>query len=191
MDFFKDINDIRASFKKFASLLPPDGTLVINSGIEAYKELTEGLKCRVVTFGKDEGSDYRATDISFDDRGLCSYTLHRKNVNGEETEKIKLFVPGEHNVYNSLAAIAAADAAGARQHGQRGSRASAPLNRRAHAAHLGRGRHGDAPVDGKAHGAENPGRGAGLLARLRPFRLSGPLCRFQDRDGAVSGLTEG
>ncbi|MBR4207807.1 MAG: UDP-N-acetylmuramate--L-alanine ligase [Lachnospiraceae bacterium] len=113
MDFFKDINDIRASFKKFASLLPADGTLVINSGIEAYTELTEGLECRVVTFGTDEGADYRATDISFDDRGLCSYTLHRKTPDGEETEKIKLSVPGEHNVYNSLAAIAAADAAGA------------------------------------------------------------------------------
>ena len=31
LDFFKDIDDIRLSFRKFAELLPDDGTLIINS----------------------------------------------------------------------------------------------------------------------------------------------------------------
>ena len=34
MDFFKDIDDIRLSFHKFAALLPEDGVLVINKNIE-------------------------------------------------------------------------------------------------------------------------------------------------------------
>ena len=33
MDFFHDINEIRASFRQFAQLLPADGALIINSGI--------------------------------------------------------------------------------------------------------------------------------------------------------------
>lgn len=113
LDFFKDINDIRASFKKFAGLLPDNGTLVINDSIDRFQEITEGLGCRVVTYGKSETSDYYASDISYDEFGRGSYTLHRKTDSGEETERIDLSVVGEHNIYNSMAAVAAADAAGA------------------------------------------------------------------------------
>ena len=43
MDFFKDLNDIRRSFRRFAELLPTQGLLIINSDIEDYEEITEGL----------------------------------------------------------------------------------------------------------------------------------------------------
>ena len=33
LDFFKDIDDIRASFRRYAQLLPPGGLLVISSAI--------------------------------------------------------------------------------------------------------------------------------------------------------------
>ena len=36
LDFFKDLADIRASFRKFAQLLPADGTLFINGDIENW-----------------------------------------------------------------------------------------------------------------------------------------------------------
>ena len=39
LDFFKDIHDIRSSFRKFAALLPEDGTLVINGEIEGMEEM--------------------------------------------------------------------------------------------------------------------------------------------------------
>ena len=38
LDFFKDIQDIRNSFHQFAALLPEDGTLIISSDIENYKD---------------------------------------------------------------------------------------------------------------------------------------------------------
>ena len=34
LDFFKDLDDIRNSFKKFIELLPDDGCLIINNNIE-------------------------------------------------------------------------------------------------------------------------------------------------------------
>ena len=52
LDFFKDINDIRHSFRLFAEKLPKGGLLVINSSIENINEITSGLPCRIVTFGK-------------------------------------------------------------------------------------------------------------------------------------------
>lgn len=48
---------------------------------------------------------YSAANISYDDFGCCSYTLI---IEGTPSITIQLGVPGVHNVYNSLAAIAAA-----------------------------------------------------------------------------------
>ena len=47
---------------------------------------------------------YSAADINHDEYGRCSYTLL---INNKPSGTIKLSVPGVHNVYNSLSAIAA------------------------------------------------------------------------------------
>ena len=54
LDFFKDLDDIRNSFKKFANLLPENGVLIINNEVTDYKSITEGLKCKVITYGLGE-----------------------------------------------------------------------------------------------------------------------------------------
>ncbi len=101
LDFFKDINDIRASFLKFAELLPVDGSLIINGEIDDLDKLIEGLPCNIYTFGFDPSFDYHATDISYDEYGHASYTLHCP----DQEIKVKLAVPGRHNVANSMAAL--------------------------------------------------------------------------------------
>ena len=75
LDFFKDIEDIRHSFRLFAEKLPAKGLLVVNSGIEKVEEITRGLKCRVVTFGKDLSSTYTARNITYDGFARPSYDL--------------------------------------------------------------------------------------------------------------------
>lgn len=106
LDFFKDLNDIRRSFRQFAELLPEDGVLVINSDIRNYEEICGGLPCRVITVGSDpEKSRYSAANVTFNQSACATYDLL---VNGQKTDTISLAVPGIHNVYNSLAAIAAA-----------------------------------------------------------------------------------
>ena len=110
LDFFKGIEDIRHSFRLFAEKLPSGGLLVINSGIHAVEEITRGLKCRVVTFGRDLSSTYSAMDITYDDFARPSYDLV---IQGKVVSRITLGVTGEHNVYNSLAAIAIAMELGA------------------------------------------------------------------------------
>lgn len=103
LDYFKDINHIRGSFRKFAEKLPEDGVLVINSDIDRFKEITDGLKCRVVTVGKNPDSDYSAGHITYDEYARDTFDLL---IHGEKAETITLGVPGEHNVYNALAAAA-------------------------------------------------------------------------------------
>lgn len=105
LDFFKDLADIRNSFRQFAELLPADGTLIINGDIENYQELTQDLTCQVVTFGHDSCCDYYVTDILYDQQGSPSFDLHTPD--GIRT--LKLQVPGEHNVMNAAAAAVLAD----------------------------------------------------------------------------------
>lgn len=104
LDFFKDIDDIRASFHKFARLLPENGLLVINSDIDKKDEILSDLVCKVITFGLNPSSDYSADDIAFDDHGHGSFTLVRY---GKKTDiRVQLKVIGKHNIANALSAIA-------------------------------------------------------------------------------------
>ncbi|RKI86304.1 UDP-N-acetylmuramate--L-alanine ligase [bacterium 1xD42-87] len=109
LDFFKDLADIRNSFHRFAQLLPADGTLIINGDIERCEELTEGLSCKVITYGLSSGSDYTASQVTYDESGFPSFILSRQS-GGER--KFSLRVHGDHNILNALAAIALADLLG-------------------------------------------------------------------------------
>lgn len=106
LDFFKDLADIRNSFHRFARLLPPDGCLIINGDIENLEEITGGLACRVLTFGSGAGSDYYPSDISYNEMGYPSFTLWGPD---RQERRFSLQVPGEHNIYNAMAAVALAD----------------------------------------------------------------------------------
>ena len=109
LDFFKDLEDIRRSFRKFAQLLPEDGVLIINKSIERLEEITEGLTCRVITFGLEPDADYSAASISHDAFGDASFDLIRQ---GQNAGRIRLSVTGDHNICNALSVIAAADLLG-------------------------------------------------------------------------------
>lgn len=107
MDFFKDLADIRSSFRKFAELLPEDGCLIINADIPDYREFTEGLSCKIITYSvSGKAADYCPSDISYDSFGHPSFLLHTPD---GRAASFSLTVPGLHNVGNAIAAIALAD----------------------------------------------------------------------------------
>ena len=105
LDFFKDLADIRNSFRKFAQLIPADGALIISGDIPNWQEIAEGLPCKVVTFGFDESCDYHPAEISYDALACATFTA----VNPLAPMSVKLSVPGNHNVSNALATLALAD----------------------------------------------------------------------------------
>lgn len=107
LDFFKDLEDIRNSFRKYVNLLPENGLLVINGDIPDVDYIFKDAKCPIVTVGTDNSCLYTARDLSHDDNGCYSYTLV---CDGQDITKVTLGVTGIHNVYNSLAAFAVADA---------------------------------------------------------------------------------
>lgn len=107
MDFFKDIDDIRKSFRAFAHKLPDYGYLVLNGQIDDIPYIVDGLKADYVTFGlNNHDFDFNAQNISYDELGHASFDYYKKDV---LIDHIHLNVPGEHNIKNALAAIAVAD----------------------------------------------------------------------------------
>lgn len=106
LDYFKDIHAIRNSFHSFAALLPKDGVLIINGDIENVDEITNGLSCRVVTYGFSSGCDYYAGDISYDELAHPSFTLKHKE---KPDRRFLLAVPGRHNISNAMSALVLSD----------------------------------------------------------------------------------
>ena len=105
LDFFKDLDDIRKSFKKFIELLPKDGLLIINNRIEDIDYLVKDKKndIKVLTYGDDETADYYFKDVSYDDKHYQSFDVYYKDkLIGRMRQKLI----GRHNALNFVAALA-------------------------------------------------------------------------------------
>lgn len=105
LDFFKDLDDIRHSFRKFIGNTLPDGATIINGEVSGIDELTAGFPHQIITYGFDPCFDFYATDLTYDDKACPSFTVMH---NDAKVADICLCVPGRHNASNALAAIALA-----------------------------------------------------------------------------------
>ncbi len=103
LDFFKDIEDIKASFRKFASLVPPHGFIVANAEDENTMDALKPLDRDIFTFGMNKGADVYAANIQRHGAETEFDVIY-----GEEVyTHVNLRVPGDHNIKNALAASAA------------------------------------------------------------------------------------
>ncbi|MDI9491484.1 MAG: UDP-N-acetylmuramate--L-alanine ligase [Bacillota bacterium] len=103
LDYFRDIEHIADSFTAFAELVPPEGAVVAFDANPFVKAAVHDLPCKVISYGFNETSDFYAKNIRFNSNGCPAYDLYQ---NGIFQDTLQLAVPGEHNVANSLAAIA-------------------------------------------------------------------------------------
>lgn len=104
LDYFSGLDAIKASFRKFAGLVPENGTVIVNGDDSDAMDAVSGLDRQVVTFGLGENADVRGVNILFQGAQTEFDVLHR----GEFFAHINIRVPGVHNVKNALAAAAAA-----------------------------------------------------------------------------------
>ena len=109
LDYFKNLENERKSFHKFAGNTSENGLLVVNGEIPNVKEITDGLHCKVVTYGFADREDYYPVDIEYDALGNPSFV---PVAFGERLGRIHLHVPGHHNIGNALAAMAVLRAMG-------------------------------------------------------------------------------
>ena len=101
LDYFKTMENLCASFNKFVNM---SSVAVVNGDDDLVKSTVSDFKGEIITFGLSEANDFYAKDIS---DGVTGKTFSVYS-NGTFLAEIQLSVPGAHNVYNALAAFAAA-----------------------------------------------------------------------------------
>lgn len=89
--------------------LATDGTAIVNADDEVLGKFTRGLRRRVVTFGIKHAADVRAHAIAVRGAEGMRFSL----AIGGAIREVDIPVVGFHNVYNALAAVAAASTMGA------------------------------------------------------------------------------
>ncbi len=103
LDYFKTLDNIIKSFNKFAKMATK--ALIYNGDdentIKAVSDINDKEK---ITFGIGKDNDFYADNIEIRNAFPC-FDIYNK---GEFIGHIELNVPGEHNIYNALAAISAA-----------------------------------------------------------------------------------
>ena len=102
LDVYKDLDDIKSSFKTFIEQVKTTGSLIYCLDDQNLKELAADSLRGGISYGLSEAADFHPKDIHLE--GFhSSYTLFEK---GKQIEQIHLNIPGLHNVLNSLGVIA-------------------------------------------------------------------------------------
>ncbi|HPP06067.1 MAG TPA: UDP-N-acetylmuramate--L-alanine ligase [Syntrophorhabdaceae bacterium] len=102
LDFYKDLNEIKAAFLTFLNKVPFYGMDIICIDNPNLQSLIPHLKRRYVTYGLSKQADIRAIDIIMDGFKTSCKVIYRDN----ELGKLIMTIPGLHNIVNGLAACA-------------------------------------------------------------------------------------
>lgn len=108
MEYFKTLENIIQAFRNYLNNIKPGGTLVTNAENGNIDAMLQGYTGNLVTFGLKKGN-FRGENITIE-HGLPAFDLCYYPSEAERKcfGRVKLSVPGRHNVQNALAAAAAA-----------------------------------------------------------------------------------
>jgi UDP-N-acetylmuramate--alanine ligase len=102
LDCYRDLDEIKSTFISFANKVPFYGAIVVCLDEPALQEILPKLKRRVLTYGLNPQADFRAAGLSYHAMRSDYTAVWKEKTLG----KIRLQLPGIHNVKNSLAALA-------------------------------------------------------------------------------------
>jgi UDP-N-acetylmuramate--alanine ligase len=116
LDHYGSYDNIKAAFKRFIDSLPFYGFAVLCSDHPAVQSLIPGLSDRrLITYGFNPQADMRVINLRTDSKGnTFDVTIAAWLNDGKEVTIRDIFLPmlGEHNVLNSMAALAIAQEMG-------------------------------------------------------------------------------
>lgn len=102
LDIYKDFDDLKNTFIEFANKVPFYGFVAVGLDDPGIKDILPEIKKKVITYGLSRHSDIRAENISFSENSSeCTIVAY-----GKELGRLKINIPGMHNIKNALAAIA-------------------------------------------------------------------------------------
>lgn len=103
MDYYHDMDDVRTCFTNFVNKVPFYGVSVLCLDDPNVQAIIPSVERRRMTYGLSAQADVSAHGIRYDESFGSSFTVWRA---GEAVGEVILRVPGLHNIYNALAAIA-------------------------------------------------------------------------------------
>ncbi len=101
LDTYKDLDDIKSAFIQFANKVPFFGFVLLCLDEPALQDIIPLINKKVITYGLTSQADVRAIDLVHDQCSVEYSIVYRE----EKLGRIKLSIPGAHNVQNSLVAI--------------------------------------------------------------------------------------
>ena len=102
LDYYGSMGELKFAFKRFA--LMTQFMIFANADDKNTMDVMYTLDRRVRTFAIDNHADYRAVNVNEYKPGFFEFDL--KEWNTTDTTRIRLSVPGRHNIYNALAMCA-------------------------------------------------------------------------------------
>jgi len=101
MDHYRDMDEVRGAYLAFINKIPFYGCAVLCMDHSNIQRLIPKVTRRHITYGFTAQADFSARDIGI--KGLkTSFDVWQR---GRKLGRVSVRLPGEHNVYNSLAAI--------------------------------------------------------------------------------------
>jgi len=105
MDYYSDMTDVRRCFADFVNKVPFFGAAVLCLDDANVQAVIPEVTRRRITYGLSAQADVSAREVRYDQEFGSRFTVRRA---GEAIGQVSLRVPGLHNVYNALAAVAVA-----------------------------------------------------------------------------------
>lgn len=104
LDVYKDLDDIKDTFKKFANSVPFYGAVHLSMDDPVSLSIRTEIERKVLTFGLSPNADVKGLNVKRE--GF----VHSFDIiaNGDRIENIKVNLPGKHNVINAIAACSVA-----------------------------------------------------------------------------------
>ncbi len=105
MESYKGMDDVVQCFTDFVNKVPFYGACVICLDDPNIQLIIPKIKRRRVTYGMTAQADVSAHNIRYNDNFGSTFSVWKA---AEDLGEVNLPVPGKHNIYNALAAIAVA-----------------------------------------------------------------------------------
>ncbi|MDD5154646.1 MAG: UDP-N-acetylmuramate--L-alanine ligase [Desulfovibrionales bacterium] len=102
LDYYGNLECIKTTFLEFINKVPFYGIAIVCLDDNHIPSLIPYIKKRYATYGLSAQADFQARDVRWSGLGGRYIAYHL----GQELGEINLNIPGIHNVYNSLAAVA-------------------------------------------------------------------------------------
>jgi len=103
LDCYDGMEDLENSFLIYMNRVPFYGLIIYNNDDAVLKKLRDRIGRASVSFGQTAEADYQIKDIEHFEGGSKFKVLRR----GEMLGEVRMKIPGEHNIKNAAAAIAA------------------------------------------------------------------------------------